>query len=426
MIQELLAFIAESPSPYHTARAGEALLSAAGFSPLAWGKPWLLAPGGRYYTKAFGSSLLAFTVGAKSQRGLRIAAAHTDFPGFRVKTSAGLARDGYGLVNVEPYGGLILSSWLDRPLSLAGQIVLRGKDAFSPELCLFYFARPLLTIPRLAIHLDRKTNEGEKLDRQTSMTPVASLLEKELEKEIGDKFFLEKLAREIGHKTEDILAYELNVYLAEPGSLLGMDGEFVSAPRLDNLTSVHACLSALAGQTAENGVRVVALFDHEEVGSRTKQGADSSLLPHLLEAIYRGLDLDVDDLADDLAQGFLLSVDAAHGLHPNYEDKADPTNRPRLGQGLVIKRAASQSYAGDAASSAIIAALCTEQNIPYQTFANRSDIPGGSTLGSMASARLGVRAQDVGVPLLAMHSARELMAAADQDALTRLLSAFLA
>ena len=422
MIQELLTFIAQAPSPYHTARAGEMLLAEAGFSPLVWGKPWLLAPGGRYYTKAFGSSLLAFTVGAKKQRGLRIAAAHTDFPGFRVKTSAGLARDGYGLLNVEPYGGLILSSWLDRPLSLAGQIVLRGKDAFSPETCLFDFARPLLTVPRLAIHLDRKANEGEKLDRQTSMTPVAALLEKE----IGDEFFLEKLAREIGHSPEDILAYDLNVYLSEPGSLLGLDGEFVSAPRLDNLTSVHACLSALAGQAPENGVRVVALFDHEEVGSRTKQGADSSLLPHLLEAIYRGLSLDADDLADDLAQGFLLSVDAAHGLHPNYEDKADPTNRPRLGQGLVVKRAASQSYAGDAASSAVIAALCSEHEIPFQTFANRSDIPGGSTLGSMASARLGVRAQDVGVPLLAMHSARELMAAKDQDALTRLLSAFLA
>ena len=421
MIQELLTFITEAPSPYHTARAGEALLSAAGFSPLVWGKPWLLAPGGRYYTKVFGSALLAFSVGTKTKRDLRIAAAHTDFPGFRVKTSAGLTRDGYGLVNVEPYGGLILSSWLDRPLSLAGQIVLRGKDAFSPELCLFDFARPLLTIPRLAIHLDRKANEGEKLDRQTSMTPVAALLEKE----IGDEFFLEKLAREIGHKPEDILSYDLNVYLAESGALLGLDGEFVSAPRLDNLTSVHACLSALAGQTAENGVRIVALFDHEEVGSRTKQGADSSLLPHLLEAIYRGLELDADDLADDLAQGFLLSVDAAHGLHPNYEDKADPTNRPRLGQGLVIKRAASQSYAGDAASSAIISALCAEHEIPCQTFANRSDIPGGFTLGSMASARLGVRAQDVGVPLLAMHSARELMAVSDQDALTRLLSAFL-
>lgn len=422
MIQELLTFIAQAPSPYHTARAGEMLLAEAGFSPLVWGKPWLLAPGGRYYTKAFGSALLAFTVGGKKQRGLRIAAAHTDFPGFRVKTSAGLAKDGYGLVNVEPYGGLILSSWLDRPLSLAGQIVLRGKETFSPETCLFDFARPLLTIPRLAIHLDRKANEGEKLDRQTSMTPVAALLEKE----IGDEFFLEKLAREIGHSPEDILAYDLNVYLAEPGSLLGLDGEFVSAPRLDNLTSVHACLSALAGQAPENGVRIVALFDHEEVGSRTKQGADSSLLPHLLEAIYRGLSLDADDLTDDLAQGFLLSVDAAHGLHPNYEDKADPTNRPRLGQGLVVKRAASQSYVGDAASSAIISALCTEHEIPFQTFANRSDLPGGSTLGSMASARLGIRAQDVGVPLLAMHSARELMAAKDQDALTRLLSAFLA
>lgn len=422
MFQELLAFIAQAPSPCHTVRASETLLTEAGFSPLVWGKPWLLAPGGRYYTKAFGSALIAFTVGSKTQRGLRIAAAHTDFPGFRVKTSAGLARGGYGLVNVEPYGGLILSSWLDRPLSLAGQIVLRGKDPFSPKICLFDFSRPLLTIPRLAIHLDRKVNEGEKLDRQTSMTPVAALLKEE----IGSEFFPEKLAREIGHKPEDILSYDLNVYLAEPGCLLGLGGEFISAPRLDNLTSVHASLAALTSSSAENGIRVVSLFDHEEVGSRTKQGADSSLLPHFLEAVYRGLSLDADDLAEDLAQGFLLSVDAAHGLHPNYEDKADPTNRPRLGQGIVIKRAASQSYAGDAAASAIISALCEKHGIPFQRFANRSDIPGGSTLGSLVSARLGVRAQDVGAPLLAMHSARELMAASDQDALTRLLSAFLA
>lgn len=421
-MEALLDFIARSPSPYHAARAGEETLRAAGFSPLVWGRPWRLETGGRYYARAFGSALLAFTVGARGGRGLRIAAAHTDFPGFRVKPAAGMARDGYGLVNVEPYGGLILSSWLDRPLSLAGEVALRSADAFAPELRLVDFARPLMTIPRLAIHMNRKVNESETLDRQTSMTPVAALLREGL----GGAFFLDGLARELGCGADDILAYDLNVYPAERGCTLGMEGTLISAPRLDNLASVHACLEALCGAADGDGVRAVALFDHEEVGSRAKDGADSSLLPRFLEAVYRALGLSAEALARDAAEGFLLSVDAAHGLHPNYEEKADPTNRPRLGGGVVLKRAASQSYAGDAASFAVVAALAQERSIPYQTFANRSSLPGGATLGSLAAARLGIRAQDIGVPLLAMHAARELAAADDQRALTRLLAAFFA
>ncbi|MGP1470586.1 MAG: M18 family aminopeptidase [Schwartzia sp. (in: firmicutes)] len=419
--QDLLTFIAQSPSPFHAARASEAALQTAGFTPLLWGKPWLLESGGRYYTKVFGSSLFAFRVGEKSPRALRIAAAHTDFPGFRVKPAASEAKDGYGLMNVEPYGGLILSSWLDRPLSLAGEVVLRGKDPFHPEPYLIDLARPLLTIPRLAIHLNREVNEsGEKLDRQTSLTPLAALLSEE----DGKDFFLKKLAREIGHQPEDILSYDFTVYAAETGCTMGFDGELLSAPRLDNLAGVRACLDGLIDSAAEKGIHLVALFDHEEVGSRTKQGAASALLPQLLSAIYRSLSLDEDDLAADIADGFLLSVDAAHALHPNYPDKADPTNRPRLGKGLVIKQAAGQSYVGDATAAAIVQGLCEANDIPWQTFANRSSIPGGSTLGAIASAHIGIRGQDVGVPLLAMHAARETMAAADQKALTRLIGAF--
>lgn len=421
IVQDLLTFIAQSPSPFHAARASEGLLRDAGFAPLTWGQPWLLQPGKSYYTKVFGSSLFAFRIGEKSPRGLRIAAAHTDFPGFRVKPRAGEARDGYGMVNVEPYGGLILSSWLDRPLSLAGEIVLRGKDPFTPEPYLIDLARPILTIPRLAIHMNRDVNtQGEKLDRQTSLTPLASLLVKEKD----DDFFLTKLAREIGHAPDDILSYDLTLYAAEPGCTLGFDSELISAPRLDNLAGVRACLDGLVDSGAAKGIQLVALFDHEEVGSRTKQGAASSLLSQLLSAVYRGLELDSDDLLADTARGFLLSVDAAHALHPNYPDKADPTNRPRLGGGLAIKQAASQSYAGDAAAQAIVAELCRQHDIPCQTFANRSSIPGGATLGAIAAANLVMRGQDVGVPLLAMHAARETMAAADQEALTRLVRAF--
>lgn len=423
IVQDLVTFIAQSPSPFHAARASEASLQNAGFTPLTWGQPWLLQGGGRYYTKVFGSSLFAFRIGEKSPRGLRIAAAHTDFPGFRVKPRAGIARDGYGLVNIEPYGGIIASSWLDRPLSLAGEIVLRGKDPFSPQPYLIDLSRPLLTIPRLAAHLNRDAaKEGERLNRQTQLTPLTALLAPEMD----EGFFLAKLAREIGHAPEDILAYDLTVYAAESPCAVGLDSEFLSAPRLDNLTGVRACLDGIIDSTAAKGIQLIALFDHEEVGSRTKQGAASTLLAELLRAIYRGLELDADDLAADTAGGFLLSVDAAHALHPNYGDKSDPTNRPRLGGGVVIKQAASQAYAGDATAAAIITELCRQHEIPCQTFANRSDISGGATLGSIAAAGLVMRGQDIGVPLLAMHSARETMAAADQEALTRLLQQFFA
>lgn len=419
--QDLLTFVAQGTSPFHAARASELALQTAGFAPLSWGKPWILQPGWRYYTKVFGSSLFAFRVGEKSPRGLRIAAAHTDFPGFRVKPSASERKDGYGCINVEPYGGLILSSWLDRPLSLAGEVVLRGKDPFHPEAYLIDLARPLLTIPRLAIHLNRAVNDsGEKLDRQTSLTPLAGLLSPDMEED----FFLSKLAREIGHAPKDILSYDLTVYAAETGCTMGFDGELLSAPRLDNLAGARACLDGLIDSASEKGIRLIALFDHEEVGSRTKQGAASALLPDLLSAVYRGLSMDDDDLLADIADGFLLSVDAAHALHPNYPDKADTTNRPRLGGGLVLKQAAGQSYVSDATAAAIVQGLCEANDIPCQTFANRSSIPGGSTLGAIASARIGIRGQDVGVPLLAMHSARETMAAADQKALTRLIGAF--
>ncbi len=420
---ELLSFIARCPSPYHVVRESAARLEAAGFTPLSWGSRWRLAPGGRYYTPVFGSALFAFRVGPRPEQGIRLAAAHTDFPGFRLKPRAGKAQEGYGLVNAEPYGGLILSSWLDRPLSLAGQIALRSDDPFAPELRVVDLARPVLTIPRLAIHLNREVNEkGEKLDRQTDMTPLAALLDEDA----GDDYLEALLARALDVAPEDLLAWDLNLYPAEPGCALGFNGELVSSPRLDDLSGVKACLDAILAEGDGDGIRVAALFDHEEVGSRTKQGAASDLLPLLLEAVFRGLGRGAEDQAAAAARGFLLSVDVAHGLHPCHGDKADPTNRPRLGGGVVIKQAASQNYVGDAAARAMVLSLCQQRDIPCQQFANRSSIPGGSTLGSMVSARLAMRGQDVGVPILAMHSARETMAAADQQALEDLVRAFLA
>ena len=418
--KELLDFIASAPSPCHTVAASAEKLCRAGFEELELGGAWQLSRGGRYFVRVYGTTLLAFTVGAAGP--LRMAAAHTDFPCFRLKPAAGLVREGYGLLNVETYGGLILRSWLDRPLGLAGKVVLRGEDAFHPEMRLVDFGRPLVTIPSLAIHMDREVNKEGALNPQKDMLLLAALFGGEAEED----WWMQALAELAGVPAEDILSYELSTYPWEQGCTLGLAEELVSSPRLDNLTSVWACLEGLVDATKDgvsDGVRLVALFDNEEVGSRTKQGAGSAVLMEVLRRIYAAED--GARLSAALAGGFLLSVDVAHGLHPNHMSKSDPAVRPVLGGGVVIKQAASQAYAGDAEAVAIVRALCEERGIAHQDFVNRSDSRGGSTLGSIASALVPVRTMDVGVPILAMHSARETMGAADEMALTALVQAVL-
>lgn len=421
-IEALLSFIQQSPSPAHTVAAAAARLRGAGFAELSLAEDWQLAAGGRYFVSVYGTTLLAFTVGDAGP--LRMAAAHTDFPCFRLKPAAGLTRAGYGVLNVEPYGGLILRSWLDRPLGLAGRVVLRGADAFHPRAGLVDFARPLVTIPSLAIHMDRKVNVEGGLNAQTNMLPLAALL--------GDMgkgdWWQAALAAALGVTQEEILSYELSTYPFEAGCALGLAGELLSSPRLDNLTSVWACLAGLIDASAGSvpaGVRLVALFDNEEVGSRTKQGAGSAVLAGTLRRIYAQAGGEAA-YTRALAEGFLLSVDVAHGLHPAHVEKSDPAVHPVLGGGVVVKQAASQAYAGDAEAVAIVRELARLQDIPVQDFVNRSDSRGGSTLGSIASALVPVRTMDVGVPILAMHSARETMAAADEAALISLVRAVLA
>ena len=391
-VYSLLGLVQKSVSPWHTAAAAVERLERAGFVRLDMRDCWQLVQGGRYYTEVFGSTVLAFAIGGgdlAEPGSLRLAAAHTDFPGLRLKPSAGIVKDGYGILNVEPYGGMILHSWQDRPLSIAGRVAVRGEKAFSPVVRLVDFARPLLVIPELAIHMNRKVNEGTAIKKQKEMLPLMAVLGKE-----GEKSFFEAwLAGEIGCCREDILSYEVNLYPYEAGCQLGMAGEMVSAPRLDNITSVEACLqgmeaAAAAGQDWQ-GIRLAGLFDNEEIGS------------------------------------FMLSVDVAHGLQPNYPEKYDATNRPVLNGGVVLKQAASQSYAGDAEAVAIVSAICQQEGIACQRFVNHSDEPGGSTLGSIASALVPMRTMDIGVPLLSMHSARETMGAWDQESLNQLLKAFI-
>ena len=419
--EALLSFIEKGTSPFQVVDASAKELETAGFQELDSRAEWKLKVGGKYFLKVYGSTLLAFRIGKKNQTGLRIAAAHTDFPCFRVKPNP-LMGESYGQLNVEPYGGMILSSWLDRPLSLAGHVVLRGENPFSPETVAVDFKRPILTIPSLAIHMNRKVNEGVELNRQTEMLPLFSMAP---EGGFSENCFVEFLAKEINRAADDILSWELSIYPTEKGCTLGMENDIISSPRLDNLTSVQACLKGLIDvKNPPVGTEIIALFDNEEVGSRTKQGADSAVLTELLERIYKCRGLDKEQLYRDMAEGFMLSVDVAHAMHPAHKDKADPTNRPILNGGVVLKQAASQAYAGDAEAVAVISELCNVHDIPYQTFVNHNNIRGGSTLGSMASALVPMRAMDIGVPILSMHSARETMGAKDQEALEKLLKAF--
>lgn len=426
-IQDFLHFVQTSPSPSHVAASSADLLRQAGFQPLNLDNAANIQPGGKYYSLIYGTALLAFTVG-RTPGSLRIAAAHTDFPCLRLKPQPVMVRDNYISLNIESYGGMVLRTWLDRPLSLAGKVALRGTDAFHPVTKLVDFASPMVVIPGLAIHFDRDVNEQGKLNCQTDLLPLAGLVSPE---QYGDNaetsadVFRSCLAKKLNCATKDILAYELSLYPVNADAVLGINGEFVSAPRLDNLTSVWACLQSLAHLEPPPGLRLVALFDNEEVGSRTKQGAGSTQLWHALSAIYHSLDREPTELYSDIQAGFMLSVDVAHATHPNHGDKTDPQIKPQLGGGVVFKEAAAQTYAGDAEAVATVKALADECGIKWQEFVNRADQKGGSTLGSIASAFVPIRTMDIGTPILAMHSAVETMAIKDQLALNEFLAHFM-
>lgn len=424
-IEKILGLVEEAVSPFHTAEAVRKMLTGNGFEELVLGEDWKLEPGKAYSMTHHGSSIFAFTVGEKFQKGdgFRIAASHGDFPGFRVKPNPEMTTDGYERLNIESYGGVNIMSWLDRPLSIAGRVALRSKDPFHPEMRLVDVKRPMMTIPNLAMHLNREMNKGVELNKQTEILPITGMIENELNK---DGRFMEFLSSELKVKKEEILEYELNVYHAAKGQLIGINEDMLLAPRLDNLTSVLAVTEGIMESRREKGINVAVVFDHEEIGSRTKQGAGSTLLLFLLRKIYASLGYTEIDFMNDIMDSFLMSVDVSHALHPGFVQKYDPTNQNILNHGFAVKQASSQSYATDCQGIAVVLQICEKNQIPYQKFVNRSDVTGGGTLGSIASAMLPVQTVDIGVPLLAMHSSCETMGVKDQESLTEYLKAFFA
>ena len=420
--ERLINAVNESTCAFTTTSVAINRLAESGFAELALEDKWEIKKGGKYYINVHDSSVFAFNIGANFDNGmLRVAAAHTDHPCLYIKPSPEMKAKEYGKLNVEVYGGPILNTWLDRPLSVAGRVALKSDNAFEPITRIIDIKKSILTIPNLAIHMNREVNKGVELNRQNDMAPLATIFEEELNK---DNFFMEYLAKYLEVEISDILDFELYAYNADKGEVVGLNDEMISAPRLDNITSVVACVEGIIGATREDGISAIALYDNEEIGSRTKQGADSNLFGYVLEKIYLSLGLSRNEYLAATMKGFLLSIDVAHALHPNKMEKSDPTNQNMMNGGIVIKRSSSQTYATDCKTVAMIEMICRNNEIPYQKYACRSDGTTGSTLGTIANKYLPMRAIDVGVPILAMHSARELMGVKDQMYMEQLVKAF--
>jgi aspartyl aminopeptidase len=426
-VVDLLSFIDRSPTPYHAVAESVSRLQTAGYRAIREDEVWNLAPGDRRYTVRHEGSLVAFQIGeiSAAEGGFRIIGAHTDSPNLRIKPRPDVDANGYRQLGVEPYGGALLHSWLDRDLSLAGRVTLRGE--FEPRTVLIDFARPILRIPNLAIHLQRElTKEGLTLNAQQHMAPIIGLQESP---SLRDLLASELRAQHpIEVDASDVLAFDLMTYDVQPSVVSGLRGEFIHAPRLDNLASCHAGLTALIGAglaPLPQHTRVLVLYDHEEVGSRSAQGAASPLLAGTLERSICGFETGEQGLERALSRSTLISVDMAHAVHPNYPDRHEPEHRPVIGRGPVIKSNANQSYASDAQTAGLFAELCGQLEIEPQHFVSRSDLGCGSTIGPITAARVGIRTVDVGNPMLSMHSCREMAGTADVKPMIDVLRSFL-
>lgn len=427
--KEMLAFINESPTCFHAVDNIRKALEEQGFEERRETEDWMLEAGKGYFVIRNDSSVIAFRIPLKSEetfvekdpdiRGFHIVTTHGDSPSFKVKEAPETVSEGhYVRLNTEKYGGMILSAWLDRALSVAGRLALRGKSG--TETRLVNIDKDLLVIPNVAIHMNRDMNKGMEYNPQVDLLPLFA--------DCGDgkkkNALMKRVAKAAEVKAEEILAYDLFLYVREKGRLFGDDNEFVLSPRLDDLQCVYSSVKAfLAAEPAEY-VNVCAVFDNEEVGSGTRQGADSTFLEDVLWRIGESLKLTRSDYLRLVAGSFLISADNAHAVHPNHPEKADPTNRPYLNGGIVIKYHGSQKYTTDAVSAAKMKELCERAGVPFQTYANRSDIPGGSTLGNISTAHVSVASVDIGLPQLAMHSAVETAGVRDTLYAVKALTAF--
>ncbi len=425
-VNDLMQFLDASPVNFFACSETCRRLDEAGFTRLDPTAAWKeFKPGDRHYIVKNDSAVFAFIIGESKDpgSGFRIISAHSDSPCFRVKPHAEMRGEGgVTRLNTEVYGGPILYTWFDRPLSLAGRVILRTDDPLHPATRLVRFNRPLLVIPHLAIHFNRAVNEGNPLSKQKDMLPVLGIIRERLE---GDNLLLTLLSAELGVDAGDILDFDLSLYDTTKACLVGLNEEFITSGRLDDLSMVHAGLTALLADNRPCGMtRVLAVFDNEETGSGTKQGAASPVLEHLLHRIIERCGGNEEDYYRAVSNSFLVSADNAHALHPNYVEKQDPTNHPLVGGGPVIKYNANCKYMTDADSAAVFRSYCEKAGVPVQTFVNHSDVAGGSTLGNILTSQIPLRGVDMGVGIWAMHSVRETASVADHDMTIEAFKAF--
>ena len=426
-MKTLLRFLQNGKTQFHVAALAKEFLDAHNFTQVSDRENLAELAAGRYYLAPFSSIVIPFVKGTQSTQ-VRIACAHTDFPMLKVKPNPELKKQGYLQINVEPYGGLIKETWFDRPLGLAGKVICKSDSIFHPEIKLFDSEKPVAIIPNLAPHLKRGSKEGE-LDVQKELIPIVDMAVsmdgssnqsdgQTQQKNPDSHFLLSYVAKKLNVRPEDVLDFDLYLYICDAPTTVGINDALVTSPRIDNISSVCAILEGLADSAPSDTLCIGALFDNEEIGSRSKQGADSMLLSDIVNR------LTADSHLSLIEDGFYLSVDVAHATHPNYSEKADITNTVLLGKGAVLKSSASQRYVCDSEAGACIIDLCNANHIALQRTVNRSGMPGGQTLGPIVSSYLPMRACDIGIPVLAMHSASELMHKDDYAALAALITAF--
>lgn len=412
--RDLLHFISKSPSVFHVVRHIKAALLYAGFTEIREEDSWQIKRGGKYVVTRNGSALIAFSVPEDGGNAFKITAAHCDSPTFKIKENPEMRDGKYTRLNVEGYGGMIMSTWLDRPLSAAGRLFVKDNGQIISKLV--SLDHPTLLIPSVAIHMDRTVNSGHAWNIQNDLLPLYST--------DGAADFMETLAQAAKVKAADILGHDIFLYSCAPGILWGPQHEFISSPRLDDLQCAFATFRGFTNGKKQKDISVYALFDNEEVGSGTAQGAGSTFLTNTISRLALSLGRSYDEIQAMLAKSFMISADNGHAVHPNHGEYADPVNAPVLNGGIIIKFNALQKYSTDGYSAAVFRDLCLKADVPVQTYTNRSDIPGGSTLGNISNTKVAVPTVDIGLPQLAMHSSYETAGAKDTEYLVKAVSYF--
>lgn len=415
-VQGLFQFIEQSPSPFHAIETTKNMLKNAGFMELEESERWSVQKGNSYFVTRNDSAIIAFQIPHGEVKGFHMVASHSDSPSFKIKEQPELTVDqAYTKLNVEKYGGMIMSSWFDRPLSIAGRIYVNTEKGLEKRM--ICFDKDMLVIPNLAIHMNREMNNGVKYSAQVDMCPLMGT-------RADKKMFGNALAEQAGVVAEDILGQDLYLYTTQKGVVFGNDEDMIMAPRLDDLGCAYSSIQAITESIPSEFINVCAVLDNEEVGSGTRQGADSDFLYSTMKRIIYALGGSEVDYMQAVAESFMISADNAHALHPNHPEKADITNRPVLNGGIVIKYSGNQKYTSDAFTGSMMKKLCMDAEVPYQVFYNHSDVLGGSTLGNISTSHVSVASVDIGLPQLAMHSAVETAGVKDVEYMIKVLKRF--